>query len=208
MFGASSRVTNILLVVVTVALVANIAMMANVAMGGPIDPPGPVSSTMKTLNDIPPSWHQLLASNDGNVSGCNSSRFKCVMDGTAVLDLETGLIWQRTPPTGTENWYAADADCTNVVLGARYGWRLPRIEEFRSLLDDSGLLPSGHPFQNVSTDIYGYWSASLSPVDPRFAQWAMFGVSPPAAESADGHRLYVAGHVWCVRGGIGIVDAY
>ena len=178
---------------------ALVLVAARVIQAGPLDPPGAPASTMHTLDDSPVVWDRALAANDG-ANSCNSSRFKCVLGGAAVLDRETGLVWQQAPGSDTETWYAAGYDCGTVQLGGRYGWRLPRIEELRSLLDGTGLLPAG-VFSNVQAVAY-YWSASTEsdPALPNAAFVARLDIAPIT------YRAAKAGteHVWCVRGGAGI----
>ena len=84
------------------------SFVSALAVAGDMEPPAPPGPTMKTLNEIPPTWSQILDSTDGDpVTGCDSSRFKCVMGGEAVLDLETGLVWERVPSSSTfMNWLA------------------------------------------------------------------------------------------------------
>ena len=191
----SIRVTNILLILVLAVGIAIVAMLASGARGGPLDPPGAPTSTMKTLDDIPPSWSQVLANDLTDV--CHSPRYKCVMGNSQILDRETGLVWQFAPPTGQETWLAATADCMNAQLGGRYGWRLPRMEEFRSLLDATGFLPVG-VFSNVQVDYY--WSSSTDPSDSTSAWATRFDLAPIQTSLPKNQLL----HVWCVRGGAGL----
>jgi hypothetical protein len=85
---------------------------------------------MKTLGDIAPSWHQILPSDDGDVDGCNSTRFTCVMGGEAVLDPETGPVWERVPNTDNDLWASKLLVCGDTNTGGRFGWRLPWVQEF------------------------------------------------------------------------------
>ena len=82
-------------------------------------------------------------------------RYVLVLGDTAVLDRETGLVWQRN--TTDTIWLWSDA----VVLAAQHasysrkGWRLPTVEELSSL-GNNGRLNSieNHPFTNVKDDWY------------------------------------------------------
>lgn len=171
------------------------AALAGVALGGPLDPPGPVDSTMKSLDDLPPSWHRLLAADDGS-DACPSSRFLCVMGGAAVLDRETGLVWEQAPSSALQNWYSSIRRCQETQIAGRHGWRAPKIEELRSLLDETGLLPAG-VFGNVQVDDY-YWSTSVDPANSFNAAIHRFGV---AVNFAVAQKDQFSGfHVWCVRG--------
>ena len=113
-----------------------ITVLAPPLLAGDLDPPGPPAPTMKTLDQIPPTWDQTLqSSNSTTPDGCNSSRFKCVIAGTAVLDKETGLVWEKSPDTNTRDGDAAWAYCVEKTVGSRKGWRLPTVEELASLVN-------------------------------------------------------------------------
>jgi hypothetical protein len=199
----SNRATNMLLVIMIAIGIGIVAMLASGARGGPLDPAGTPASTMHTLDDSPVVWDRALPANDGPDS-CHSSRFLCVLGSGAVLDRETGLVWQRTPPSGTESWVLAVEDCMNAQLGGRSGWRLPRIEEYRTLLDATGVLPAGHPFSNVLTSLADYyWSASSNIGFPDEAYIAGFQLSQSALVEAKS----LAAHPWCVRAAIPGVQA-
>jgi hypothetical protein len=107
----------------------------------------------ESLVPPPPDKNKTLPANDGGPDGCNSSRFKCVMGGEAVLDKQTGLTWARNADLagGTKPWQVAVKFCQNLEIGNRKGWRLPTKEEMITILDTSRsgpALPDGHPFEN------------------------------------------------------------
>ena len=79
----------------------------------------------------PPDKSKTLPANDGEPDGCNSSRFKCVMGGEAVLDKQTGLTWARNTniAAGKKPWQEAVKFCQDLEIGNRKGWRLPTKEE-------------------------------------------------------------------------------
>lgn len=122
----------------------------------------------------------------------------------AVFDKETGLVWERSPSTGTLNWYDALAHCNTLAKGGRLGWRLPTLQELASLVDISvpapgPALPIGHPFSNVALDLY--WSATTDATDTSHAWIVFFSVGVGVV--FDQKKSY-AGYVWCVRGGQGV----
>ncbi len=116
-----------------------------------------------------PSWDQTLPS---------STRFIVLsnMNSAAVLDRETGLVWEQSPSTSTFTWDGAQFHCINLNAGGRTGWRLPTIQELQSLVDQSvpspgPKLPSGHPFNNVQSS--GYWSATTYAASTGSTSWVV-----------------------------------
>ena len=117
----------------------------------------------------------------------------------AVLDKETGLVWERSPTTTLHTWSAARLDCTARTTGARKGWRLPSFFELASLVDPAHTnpaLPTGHPFLTVQ--LVGYWSATTDAGNPASA----WGVDFSLGREVDVIKGNGGGHAWCVRGGM------
>ena len=132
----------------------------------------------------------------------DAKRFKLVLDDAAVLDKETGLIWERSPSNTVEKkWHEATIYCYQKVIGNRKGWRLPTVEELLSLVDvtqSAPALPVGHPFNNVGT--YGYWTATTV-VNASSQAW----VVNIGSGNLDTDNKQVEMFVWSVRGGQGLV---
>lgn len=171
--------------------------LARATVAGPLDPPGPVGSTMRTIDELLPSWGKTLTSS----GGCTSQRFTCVMSNAAVLDHETGLVWQRVPSIALVDLLTADQTCREAKIGGRYGWRLPTLYELMSLDDDttSDSLPTGHPFTNTP-DSY-LWSQTADPADTQRVLTMTFlnGGNGFSVESQARFGSATA-RPWCVRG--------
>jgi uncharacterized protein DUF1566 len=146
-----------------------------------------------------PAWDQKVQS---------AARFIVLSNwgAAAVLDRETGLVWERAPSglAGSEHftWYAALYHCSALTTGNRMGWRLPTVQDFGSLLDPSvpepgPALPEGHPFQNVQQG--GYWTATTHAEFPALAR--VLSLFDAAVVNGDKTGLAYA---WCVRGGPGL----
>ncbi|QDO94953.1 DUF1566 domain-containing protein [Formosa sediminum] len=69
------------------------------------------------------------------------SAYKDNDDGT-ITDLNTGLMWQKTPANTRYNFYDAFTYVEQLELGGYTDWRLPTIKELYSLLNSNGEL---HP---------------------------------------------------------------
>lgn len=142
-----------------------------------------------------PSWDQTLPSDTRFIVLSN-------MGSNAVLDRETGLVWEKSPSATPRSWFSAQSYCNALSTGGRLGWRLPTLQELASLTDPSvsppgPTLPAGHPFTNVQSFC---WSATTYVGDARYAWEVGFsnGSAGEAGLKAD------SDFVWCVRGGQGV----
>ena len=140
-------------------------------------------------------------------------RFKVLREfgGAAVLDKETGRVWEQSPSTDFFCWTTSDiclpgsdalSHCYQLEVGGRKGWRVPTIEELASLVDTSQgspttpALPAGHPFNVQPTP---HWSATSNASDASRAWAAGFATGNVFRVVKTASR-----EVWCVRGGQGI----
>jgi hypothetical protein len=187
-------------------MLITVAVIAEVAQAGSLEPSAAPGPTMKTLDDVPPTWDQQIT---------GAQRFQVIWNNTAVLDKETGLVWEQSPSDQSFTYYNAISYCFNSNVGGRKGWRLPTAAELSSLVDptvaypSSGpALPSGHPF---NLPLYGNkWSASTSAgdsvVNDTNGAWIVpFNGNAVINESIYDtiHAAYRTYGVWCVRGGKG-----
>ena len=150
-----------------------------------------------------PDKTKILPDNDGGPDGCDSSRFKCVMGGEAVLDKQTGLVWTKNASHANKkiSWEKAVVYCQNFSLGNQKDWRLPTKEELITLLDTSRshpALPEGNPFIDVREDGKGssYWTNTELEGDNNYA-WI---ISTSFGQVMDSHKL-MDNSVWPVRDG-------
>ncbi|HEU4655780.1 MAG TPA: DUF1566 domain-containing protein [Steroidobacteraceae bacterium] len=143
-----------------------------------------------------PSWDQKLPASRRFVVLSNWS-------AAAVLDRETGLVWERAPSSGTTHlsWYSALEYCANLSVAHRKGWRLPTIQELGSLVTASvpypgPALPEGHPFIGLQEG--GYWSSTSHVQLPDVARVMVVNTGDVANNEKNGFA-----YTWCVRGGSG-----
>jgi hypothetical protein len=144
-----------------------------------------------------PSWDQTLPVAQRFIVLSNFNQ-------EAVLDRETGLVWERNPGVPSHFnliWVSAVGLCPQTITGGREGWRLPTLHELQSLRDPtrpigSGLaLPVGHPFLGIAA--VNYWVATTLTDFPQFA----FTVSMEAGAGITSIQKSTANRAWCVRGG-------
>lgn len=149
-----------------------------------------------------PSWDQKLPCT--TTSTC--PRFVVLTDwnSEAVLDRNTGLVWEKSPEVGPRTWISAKIECLNRTTGGQMGWRLPSILDLSSLFELSGApapsLPPGHPFVSVQSD---YWSGTTDSQNPT----AAFFVQSSIGLVTTGDKTNHVAQRWCVRGGMSL-DQY
>jgi hypothetical protein len=157
-----------------------------------------------------PSWNRTLPAN---------ARFMVLTNfaSAAVLDRETGLVWERSPRIDPVDWFGASERCVGNAIGGRKGWRLPSISELTSLIDPSvrvapGVaLPLGHPF-DVGLSNLTFWSATTHARTLTDAWSAEFASGNNDGNNGDAEsdrpKTSSGPRAWCVRGGQSHADAY
>lgn len=171
------------------------------AAGNP--PPNPFRQILNKLDEI------LAAitggGGDGNhtlrwdTNNPSASRFTTAFPG-AVLDKNTGLVWEQAPDATTRDWFSATSYCVNKevpAVGGTRGWRLPSVVELASVQDPS--LPAPFVPASVFTGVQSalYWSAAAAADDPSGAWLVSFsnGIVGIGNKST-------SDPAWCVRGGM------
>jgi hypothetical protein len=194
------RRSGIILGLMALGLLAGMALTAGPAQA--VDAVGPYYAE--------PAWDRKMGVVNRFVVLTNWS-------SAAVLDKETGLVWERTP-SGTNNfsWSAARGHCLASTTGNHKGWRLPSVHELASLVAPTQVgpaLPAGHPFVIVLPIVNVHWSATTNAAGPSFAtnaagpSFAWFVNFFNGGVDAGGPKLDGQGNAWCVRGGMN-ADAY
>jgi hypothetical protein len=157
-----------------------------------------VTKVENGLNVIPPSWGQKLAAGD---------RFELVLDNAAVLDHETGLVWEKSPSATTQQFdRTAFFLCNDKNVGGRRGWRVPTVWEMLTLIDptqSNPALPAGHPFTGLQMG--NYWTAT--PFSVGFLAETAYAVGVhDGLAGTTGTAVFFP--VWCVRapGGVNPVN--
>ena len=183
---------------VTIALVFGILVLGIPAAHAQTVAVGPYYATPSLDQTLPAATRFVVLSNyvDGDFPS----------GGAAVLDRETGLVWERAPSRTIFSWYQALDHCNQSTTGGRLGWKLPTIQEMNSINDPSvtafPFLPSGHPFSLPMVGVRPgtFWSATASASEGTVALQGNFviGILPRVVGQ---DKPGVNGGAWCVRGG-------
>lgn len=152
--------------------------------------------------DVPPGQ-------DGRfMAGCLAEgRF--VVDGPVITDNCTGLMWQRTPPSGTMSWIDALVFASDLTLAGFNDWRLPNVNELLSIVDYGSNWNAINPIfdslppTSSDDDVTGpgpgssFWSSTSADFAPELSAWRVnFAIG--GLESVDKNNSHA---VRAVRGG-------
>jgi hypothetical protein len=80
-------------------------------------------------------------------------------DGT-VTDIETKLMWQQKTDENYMNWDRAISYCPGLSLAGYKDWRLPALDELKTLVDSGSYLPSINRIYFPDTVSSLYWSST------------------------------------------------
>jgi uncharacterized protein DUF1566 len=173
-----------------VALIAGVLLASLPLMTGSARAVSSAPTKTTTAPTPTQNWDQNLQS---------TSRFivLSVFGGAAVLDGNTGLVWEQAPNAGTLTWSNATSYCVNRTVGGAVGWRLPSVIELKSVQDPS--LPEPVVPTSVFTGVQAtaYWTATTAGSDATSA-WIVFFSSSPANTIIGVKTNSLP--AWCVRG--------
>jgi hypothetical protein len=146
--------------------------------------------------------HAKLPSWDRRIDGAGRFHVLKQFVHEAVLDRETGLVWERSvvDEPADHPWRTWRSLCLARQTGGRRGWRLPHAHELQTLVDPTtGDLPAGHPFN--------YFAAQQSPTatlsDETGALWFAPLPHVQVALTVNPLTTSLAAALWCVRGPLG-----
>lgn len=115
--------------------------------------------------------------------------FETSEDGTMVLDLNTGITWQRVPSETKSSWGDAKNYCAGLELAGRDDWRLPSLKELISIED----FREGWPY--IDTNVF---SLGDQPIGKQLQYWSsnfyLVGTTHDGADTAFGLN-YGTGHI-------------
>src|SRR5262245_28670726 len=110
---------------------------------------------LSVLVSVAPARAGSVPTWDKTVSGAGRFRVLGAFDDQAVLDKETGLVWERTLSPAATPFSGAVFACATLPVGNRRGWRLPTVEELASVMDLTQADPplaADNPFENLVAD--------------------------------------------------------
>jgi len=132
------------------------------------------------------AWH--VKANDGNVHGYDKSNIyyaRCVRGESLldsaftettvagkviVTDTVTGFQWTKEYASSL-NWQSALSYCENLTYGGYTDWRLPNINELKTLIYDTSSSPASTFPQMASNS---FWSSSSSTGSTQYAWYVDF----------------------------------
>jgi hypothetical protein len=92
--------------------------------------------------------------------GASAPDVRYLVDGETVLDMLTGLRWERAVDAGIYTYDQSLAFCMNLnLLGG--GWRMPSVGELQTLVDTTATNPAVDPVAFPASPAELFWTGSL-----------------------------------------------
>ncbi len=136
----------------------------------------------------PPQEGEPLYGQDANYLMGAALTFNDNGDGT-VIDLNTGLMWQQTPPVEGMTWAEAKAYCENLEFGGYSDWRMPTLKELFSISNFS----EGWPY--IDTDYFHLSSGQITKDEQYWADNKYVGETVEGRDDAAFGVNHVTGHI-------------
>ncbi len=118
-----------------------------------------------------------------------------IKNGDVVINNHSNLEWQDDSVGDKMMWREAIDYCENLTLNSNSDWRLPNINELKSVIDKSRYAPAVvSAFTNMTSD--QYWSSTTYEPSKTRA-WIVSFID---GKEGAGNKTY-SKHARCVRGG-------
>lgn len=117
-------------------------------------------------------------------------------NGDGTITQGTGLMWQKEDDNTNKEWEAAITYCKGLSLGGYSDWRLPTIEELKSIIDKTREKPVINTTYFPNTKASDYWSSTTNENNTSQA-WYVDFYGGAVYKYGKFHGDYVR----CVRGG-------
>jgi len=101
-----------------------------------------------------------------------------VVDNQVIFDTTSNLMWQddNDATLNTKSWIDAITYCEGLSKKSYINWRLPNINELRTISDDNKYNPSiSNVFQNIKSN--RYWSSTTASSKKNYAWVVNFNTS-------------------------------
>lgn len=107
-----------------------------------------------------------------------------------IVDLNTGLMWQKIPISQDFSWADAADYCNNLVLGGYNDWRLPSCKELYSISN----FEAGWPY--IDTSYFKLVNNTVMTKDEQYWTSNLYvGVTAEGGENAAFGVNHVTGHI-------------
>jgi len=117
-------------------------------------------------------------------------------NGNIVTDNNSKLQWQDNEVGSRTTWQGAIDRCESLILDGQSDWRLPNINELKSIVDRSKVYPAiVTGFVNTSSS-YFYWSSTTYESNKYYA-WIVYFYNGHVGNDVKDNGYYVR----CVRDG-------
>ena len=127
--------------------------------------------------------------------GLSLLKAEFLKNGDIVKDSVSKLEWQDNAVGSTMAWEDAITHCEELSLGGHSDWRLPNVNELKSIVDRSKDYPAiVNGFENTSSNTY--WSSTTIEYDKDYA-WVVYFGNGYVDYGSKGSNYYVR----CVRDG-------
>ncbi len=100
----------------------------------------------------PPASNETYYGQDAKYTGVQHA-YQDNGNGT-VTDINTGLMWQKTPSSERYGWIEAMSYAENLTFAGYNDWRLPTIKELYSLINFNGNMLTHTPY--IDTDYFDF----------------------------------------------------